>query len=181
MLFLPLLLQLLVCVVATTPVRRDGESITAALETISKQLVTVNNTLNTFNGGLAGTKTALQIQGQVVTLQKDIDGATATSSKSAALNDEESASVAVSINSLTHDIFDVLDNITRKKPQFDKAILGIASASFLVKSDLQHLQKATDEFGAALTEKLVKSIKDVAPLLISSIDFRFQRALKVYA
>lgn len=179
----PLFVSLLasLATATATPSRRDATSINASLDKITQSLVALNNTLNTFNGGLVGTFVALQIQNQALGLERDIDAAAGTASQSAPLSDTESASVAFAITALTRNIYDVLDNIVRKKPQFDRAILGIGSASGLVRSDLQNLQTATDKFGAALTEKFVPAVKNLAPLLISAIDHHFEEALKVYS
>ncbi|KZZ94306.1 Cell wall galactomannoprotein [Moelleriella libera RCEF 2490] len=177
----PLFVSLLATLATATPSRRDATSINASLDKITQSLVALNNTLNTFNGGLVGTFVALQIQNQALGLERDIDAAAGTASQSAPLSDTESASVAFAITALTRNIYDVLDNIVRKKPQFDRAILGIGSASGLVRSDLQNLQSATDKFGAALTEKFVPAVKNLAPLLISAIDHHFEEALKVYS
>lgn len=181
MLFSNLVIPLLITVAAASPVRRDANSINAALSTITNQLVTMKTTLDGFNGGVQGTLTALKIQGQATDLQKDIQAAATAAKNSAPLNDQDSSTVAFSITALTTKIYDVLDAIVAKKPAFDKAILGIGSASFLVKSDLKNLKAATDDFGAALTDKFVKAVKDVSPLVISAIDFHFDQALKVYA
>jgi hypothetical protein len=179
------LYQLLVPVLATaamaSPGRRDAKSINAALDTISKQLTTMNTTLNGFKVGHDVTITALKIQGQAMDLQKDIEAAAAAAKSSALLNDQDSADVALAVTGLTGGIYDVLDNIVLKKAVFDKAILGVGSASCLVKNDMNKFNNATDGFGAALTGKFVKSVKNVAPLVVSAIDFHFERALKVYA
>lgn len=164
-----------------TTVRRDGASIVAAFTTISNQLVAMNTTLNSFEGGFNGTLLALQIQAEASSLQSDVSAATTTITQSAALSDVESSTVAYAVVSLSSDIYDVLDNLVAKKPAFDSAILGIASASFLVKSDLQNLKNGTDALGAALTQKLTITVAQVAPLLISAIDFHFNQALTVYA
>ena len=162
-------------------IRRDSANIVAGLTTISEQLTTMNNTLNSFHGGLDSTLVALKIQGEAMDLDADIRTATSVITESAQLNDADSSTVAFAIVSLSSNIYDVLDNIILKKPVFDSAILGIGSASFLVKSDLQYLKKDTDVLGAALTKKFVPGVAQVAPLVISVIDFHFDPALAVYA
>ncbi|GAB0135749.1 hypothetical protein EsDP_00004076 [Epichloe bromicola] len=176
-----LMVPLLAVVAAASPLRRDGNGINAALAKISKQLVEMDETLGTFNRGLAGTVIALKIQGQATALQKGIESATSTTKKSAELDKEESTSVAFSVNSLTKNIYRVLDRLVEKKPDFDKAIFGVGSASGLVKQDLQNLQKATGDFGAALTDKFVGDVRSVSPLVVSAINHHFEEALKVYA
>lgn len=176
-----LIVPLLAVVAATSPLRRDSNGINAALAKISKQLVEMEETLGTFNRGLAGTFVALKIQEQATALQRGIESATSTTKKSAELDDKESASVALSVNSLSTKIYRVLDHLVEKKPDFDKAIFGVGSASGLVKQDLQNLQNATDDLGAALTDKFVGTIRSVSPLVVSAIDHHFEEALKVYA
>lgn len=182
MLFISLALSLL----AISPAqgltsRGDGASINAGLTTISNQLVKMNSTLNKFQGGLSGTLMALQIQGESLTLESNIKTATTTINKAAPLSDEDSTTIAFAIVSLSHNIYDVLDNLILKKPAFDNAILGVGSASLLVKLDLVNLKKATDTLGTGLTKKLTPKIADVAPLMISAIDHHFDQALTVYA
>ena len=180
-----LFLTTILSVLAISPasgfmVPRDANSINAALTTISNQVSTLNATLNTFNGGAAGTLTALKIQGQATDLKNDVDKAASAAQSSSALSDADSASVAYGVVALAPKIYSVLDNIVRKKPAFDTAIVGIGSASGLVKQDLIDLKKATDAFGGNLTGKFVPSVAKVAPLLIGAIDFHFDQALKVY-
>ncbi|KAM3503856.1 hypothetical protein MY10362_003935 [Beauveria mimosiformis] len=181
MLFSTLISLLLVTAVTASPTRRDVASISAALDAMSKQMMEINTTLNGFNGGVEGTLTALKIQDQVTDLRKDIQAGTTAATSSSPLNDQDSLTIVLGLTGLTGKVYHVLDNIIAKKPAFDRAILGVGSASFLVKADLQNLKRDTNTFGAAFSEKLVESIKDVAPLLISAIDFHYNQALKVYA
>lgn len=161
--------------------QRDANSITASLTTISNQLVAMNSTLNQFQGGFNGTLLALQIQGEASTLLGDINDATTVTQQSAMLDDADSATVAFSVVSLSSNIYDLLDNLVRKKAAFDTAILGIASASFLVESDLVELKNGTDAFAQALSSKFDAAIKNVAPLVVADIDFHFSQAITVYA
>ena len=160
---------------------RDVNSITTSLTTISNQLVTMNDTLNQFQGGFNGTLLALQIQVEASTLQNDISSATSAVQQSGALDDADSATVAFSIVALSSNIYAVLNNLVGKKPAFDNAILGIASASSLVESDLQNLKNGTDTLSQALNSKFDASIQHVAPLVVANIDFHFSRTIAIYA
>jgi hypothetical protein len=179
--FMPLsILAFTIIPVLGISIPRDGAQINAAVGAISDQLVTLNGTLNEFEAGLEGTFVALKILQQASDLNTDVETATNVAQESAPLSDADSSSVAFSVVSLSAKVYDVLDNIVAKKPEFDKAILGIGSGSFLVRSNLQTLRNSTSEFGTAVTAKLVESLRDVAPLVIASVDFHFAQALRVY-
>lgn len=177
---LSLLLMLVIQSIQILSVAADATSINNAIEAASDQLVKLNGTLNTFQGGLEGTATALRILDESSELNDKVNNATNVAVASEALDGDGSASVANSIVLLSDRVFDVLQIIILKKPQFDRAILGIGSGSFLVKDSLSKLKISTNDFGDAVTAKLVNELADLAPLVISTINFRFDQALKVY-
>ncbi len=159
---------------------RDGKSIVDALSTISDQLKTMDSTLDKISGG-GSLDAAVEFQGQATELGKEIETATGAAKDSAALSDEESSSVAYAVVDLTDGIYSVLDKTALKRGIFDKITVDDKPVTGLVKTELQNLQNATDVFGATLTDKFVKDIKNVAPLLVSAIDFHFYEAIQAYA
>jgi hypothetical protein len=161
-------------------VPRDGASIDAAIQTVSTKIVTLNETVTSFESGLLGTFTALKILGQSADLDGSIKDATRTAEHSAALSDAESETVATSVLLLAQTVYGVLDNIVAKKPEFDKAILGVFSGAFLVKGTLEKLQTSTNNFGDALTPKLTEQFQQLAPIVLGQINDRFDQALEVY-
>jgi hypothetical protein len=157
------------------------DAIISSLTTITNELTTLNKTLNGFNGGLLGTFTALQIQGQSTTVVNDINKATAVVKATSQMNDTDSLSVATAVTELQPFIYTVLDNLVAHHSVFEKAILGILSATFLVESDLKSQKSSTDALGAAITTKLATDLQSVAPLIIQDIDSHFAQAIAVYA
>lgn len=171
--------------VAASPIRngiaaRDGAAINDAIQTISDQTITLNKTLTEFNASLEGTIVALKILDQADKLGKAIDEATTITKGSDSLDDTESTAVAYSTVELSRNVYDVLDHIVAKKPDFDKAIFGVGSGSFLVKGSLETLRSKTAVFGSTLEKKLVEKIAELAPLILATIDFSFEKALEVY-
>ena len=160
---------------------RDVNSIIACLTTISTQLIAMNDTLNQFQGGFNGTLLALQIQSEASTLLNNINDATIVAKQSAVFDDSDSATIAFSVVSLSKSIYDILNNLVRKKPVFDTAILGIASASWLVESDMKSLKNGTDMFAQSLSLKFDSAVQYVAPLVVAGIDFHFNQAIASYA
>lgn len=158
----------------------DMNPISKTIDDISSQIEVLTQTVDGFQGGLSGTADALRILSQSDDLNKKIGDATKLANNSPDLNGEESAAIAYSVVHLSVKTFDVLDSLVDKKPQFDKAILGIGSGSFLVRDNLKKLKASAQGFGDALTPKLVKEVGDLAPYLLSTITFRFDQALKVY-
>jgi hypothetical protein len=160
------------------PVAAEAAPINNAIMAVSEQLVKLNGTLNTFQGGLEGTVTALKILSESRELDDKVDDATEVATASTALDGDGSASVANSIVVLSDQVFDVLEIIILKKPEFDKAILGVGSGSFLVKHSLTELKTSTTDFGTSVTAKLVKELAELAPLVLSTITFRFDEAFE---
>lgn len=167
--------------VSSQPVKRDASSIVTAIKEIGEQLTTVNGTINEFESGLKGTITALKIHFQSKKVGRLTEDATEITNESEKLNDADSQEVAVSVVDLQPKIFSVLDGIVAKKPQFDKAILGIGSGAFIVRGDLEKLQETTGDFGATLITKLSDKVAGLAPVIIDAIDARFKETLEVYA
>lgn len=157
-------------------VKRDGKSVIDSLSTISDQLKTMNTTLDTINGGPNDLENALGFQNEATQLEKDIQTATDTAKDSASFSDQESSDVAYSVVGLTQIIYPVLSKTTSKRDIFID--LEVTS---LVLDEIGRLQNLTDAFGTTLTEKFVKPVREVAPLLISAIDFHFYETLQAYS
>ncbi|KAL2808875.1 hydrophobic surface binding protein A-domain-containing protein [Aspergillus granulosus] len=160
---------------------RDATPVLSALDTIKSQLHTVGDLVEVFTGGFNGTFAALQIQGETGELRTAINNGVAAIKRIQPLNEADSAQVVNVVVALQSDIYNLLDLLVQKKPAFDTAILGIGSASFLVKIDLQILRNSTAQLGNAITSKLVEEFQRLAPLITSSIDFHFSKALAAYA
>lgn len=157
---------------------RDATPILDRLDTITNNLHSLGSLLEKFNGG---TLAAIQIQGETGKVQTAIDNGVDAASKVQPLNEDESTRVTNVVVELQSDIYHVLDLLVAKKPVFDTAILGFASASFLVKLDLQKLRKSTARLGSGIVSKLVDDLQRLGPLITSDIDYHFAEALMIYS
>jgi hypothetical protein len=160
---------------------RTVNDILSGLQSINNQLDTLSASLRNFNGGLEGTLAALQIQGQTMDLVHIIDDATGATNGTSNLNQADSITVTNRVVQLQDDIFSTLDLLEEKKPAFDTAVLGLASASILVRADLEALQSSTRLLGNAIVQRLVASLRSLGPLITGNIDFHFSHALRRYA
>ncbi|KAL4866219.1 hypothetical protein BDV12DRAFT_173287 [Aspergillus spectabilis] len=160
---------------------RDATPVLSSLDAITNKLHSLGDLVEKFEGGFNGTFAALQIQSETGKLRTIINDGAATITNTNPLNEDDSVQIVNVVVSLQADIYDLLDLLVAKKPAFDTAILGIGSASFLVKIDLQNLRNSTAQLGSAITEKLVEELQRLAPLITSDIDFHFARAVGVYS
>jgi hypothetical protein len=159
----------------------DPDAIVAGIKNVTNDIFTINSTLNTFNGSLIGTLTALQIQGQAQGLLSGIQSTTATTNATSVLGQADLITVTNSVTGLQTSVYSLLDNFIAHHQAFKSAVLGVASTTGLVESDLTNIKNATDALGNAIISKLIPEIQKLAPLVQSEIDFHFQRTLQVYS
>lgn len=143
-------------------------------------MVALNETLNSYKGGIGSLIKALKIKSQTDTVKKDTEAATDAADASAKFNDKGSGNVANSLLALQPKINSVLDNLVSKKGAFEKAVLGFISLTWLVKSDLEGLKELSADLGSAVTKKLTKQYADLAPILNEQIAKKFAEAIKAY-
>ncbi|RMZ87258.1 hypothetical protein DV736_g5516, partial [Chaetothyriales sp. CBS 134916] len=160
---------------------RDETSINNTITVLSNKLITLNDTVTDFTPGLLGTFTALTIAAQAEDIKNTIDHGTWVIEQSEQLNQADSLAIAGVVVGLATNVYSVLDNIVSKKWAFDEAILGILSASFLVKDLLESLRSSTQNFGDALIPKLDASLQGVAPVVVDNIDAAFAKAIAAYS
>lgn len=156
---------------------RDGKSVVASLSTITDQLKTMNTTLDKIQGK-DDAQAAVDFQNEATELKTELEKATDTVKKSSAFSDEESSSVAYAVLNVTDLTYTVLGKVASKHDAFDQ--LGGSAITDLVHDQLGGLQNTTDVFSKALTDKFVSAVQNVAPLLISSLDFHFYETIQVY-
>ncbi|GAO15630.1 uncharacterized protein UV8b_04811 [Ustilaginoidea virens] len=184
MIFPSLLLALpaLLPLAAAAPVRRDANSINAALAVVSNRLVSLDSKINRFTGGVTPGEAiaAVEIQERGVELQQDLGAAANAVDQSAPLTDGESASVARAVASLAGNLYRVLDSLDRKRGEFNRPILDAKLASSRVKTALQGLKSVTNDLGDALALKFSASIGRAAPLVMSAINWHLDRAVEIY-
>ncbi|TQV92989.1 hydrophobic surface binding protein A domain-containing protein [Cordyceps javanica] len=157
--------------------QRDEKSVIDSISSISEQLTAMNATLDKIQGA-DDAQAAVDFQNQATQLQSNLQTATDSAKSSAAFTGEESSNVAYSVVGITDVTYAVLGKVAVKRDVFNK--LGGSAITDLVRDELQGLQNSTLGFGAALTDKFVKAVQDVAPLLISSLEFHFYQTIQVY-
>lgn len=160
--------------------KRDAPAVVSAVKTLSDDMVALNQTLNSYEGGLGSAITALKIKSQTDTVKKATESVTDAAKDSGKFNDKGSGSVANSLLALQPNINSVLDNIVSKKGAFEEALLGFISLTWLVKSDLEDLKELSAELGSAVTEKLTPQYAALAPTLNKQIAKAFAEAIKKY-
>ncbi|KAL4925331.1 cell wall mannoprotein 1 family protein [Aspergillus undulatus] len=182
--YLPILLTI-TAITQATPVppsliKRDGAAVIAAVNTISESMITLNETVTSYKGGLFGTVTALKIEFQSIALSNDLRDAIRTTTDSANFTEDESLNVSGAFIDLQPNIFSTLDNIVAKKPQFDNGLLGIGSLAFLVRSNLENQRDLAAELGEAVTVKLTDTYAGIAPLLNAQIAEKFEETIAAF-
>ena len=87
--------------------------------------------------------------------------------------------MASAIAQLQTDIYNTLDLLVTKHPQFNM-VQGFLPVGSLVLNQLTGLKNSTDAYGAAIIPKLTSEYQRLAPLLLSDFDYHFIRAIQAY-
>jgi hypothetical protein len=156
----------------TSLVAADGAAIVAAMTTVASQSVTLNDTVASWDGNVFA---LLPILIDSTKLLEDINSATSTAKSSANLTVTEGFGVAQETIALSGIVKSTLATIVSKKDKFAELFLTLA-----ITLELKAEKKATDDFAAAVTEKLPAALQGVAPSLIKPIDDAFDSAIAAY-
>ncbi|OAA57819.1 Cell wall galactomannoprotein [Cordyceps fumosorosea ARSEF 2679] len=159
--------------------RDNSTGIVGSISAISGQLAAMNATLDRIRGP-DDAQAAVDFQNQATQLRADLTAATDSVRGSAALDDDASASVAYAVVGITDVTYAVLGKVVAKHDVFD-GLGGGGAITGLVREELQELQNSTLGFGEALTDKFVTQVRNVAPLLLSSLEFHFYETIQAYA
>ncbi|KAF2998351.1 hypothetical protein G7054_g2645 [Neopestalotiopsis clavispora] len=151
----------------------DGAAIAEALGVISDDTTALNQTVASWPGDLLG---ALPITIQSTTLLTDINKATGIAEDSAALNDTETLSIAVTTATLITDTNSTLTQIIAAKPKFDKLLL-----SPVIYLTLSSQKDASGKLVSAIAEKVPTAYQTVANALGAQLAASFDVALDAYA
>ena len=155
-----------------TRVVADGAAIVESLNTLSASSVELDQTVSEWSGELFD---ALPIVTQSLGLLKDTKDATAVANESEPLTMEEAVTLATAMQSLITDIEGVLTSIEEAKPKFDELKLGM-----IILLNLKMQKKETDNFSAALVEKIPESLQEVAQTMADQVAALFDKAIKAY-
>jgi hypothetical protein len=159
-----------------TTVLADGASILDALSQIQNSSIALNNTVSTFQPGLAGLTEIVPLLSASTTLLADINHATSIASSSANLTDLEAIGIAGATQSLASAVNSTLGNVISKKKVFDSLLV----VSPVVLLNLKLEKDATDKFGDAVVGKVPVGLQGIAENLLAPIDNSFEEAIAVY-
>lgn len=151
----------------------EGAAIVAALDTISDDTVTLNDTVTSWSGDLFG---ALPITVKSTSLLIDINKGIETADDSEALTDLETFNVAVTVANLINDTNTTLTNFINAKPKFDKLLL-----SPVIYLTLSSQKDASSKLSAAIAAKVPETFTDAAETLGAQLDASFDVALSAYS
>ncbi|KAJ5108851.1 hypothetical protein N7456_005526 [Penicillium angulare] len=157
-----------------------ASDILSSIHTINTGVSTINSTLSDFADNGSVTPTALKIQSEATDLLNDINDGATTAGKVSSLDSDDQNTLYSATESLSTNVFSLIDGLVAKKAVFQKAVLG-GSADGLVEQDLQNLKKATDSFGQAIIKNLSGSVKEKGPALLKKIDEHFSTAIKDFS
>lgn len=155
-----------------TSVLADGAAIVAAMDEIAAQNKELGDTVAGWNGGLFGT---LPIVIDSTKLLIKIKEATKVAEDSEPLNAIEAITVAQSTQQLAGGVNTTLTHVVDAKPKFDRFLLGP-----VILLTLKQEKSATDDFSAAVIEKVPEALRGVAQSLVGQIDSSFDNAIASY-
>lgn len=151
----------------------DWHTVKADIGNITTLLNTLGEHAQEMKSGMAGVPIALQVQVDAVKLDKVIREGTQHAKDSDPFGGQGSLQVGLALVALKPKIISTLDDMAKQQETFGD--FGI----FVLQS-LRQLEKDTDAFAAAVTEKLSGLEKSIAPGIIKSIDGAFDKAVKKY-
>lgn len=142
--------------------------------------VLLNEVVDYENGGLDSILALLKIQLQTMTVGDAVSDAGNSIASCPPFSDMDTALVASALLKVIPNIKAVLQALQDKKDDLDKAILGIASAGFIVEADLKSLKSKTDDMADNLADKSSDWIQGALDDLVSQIDDWFDTAIQKF-
>lgn len=158
----------------TAAVAFAATQIPAAIDTITKDTVALNETVAHWNGLPLS---LLGIVGKSNSLLSDIKKGTKTAKASDPLTFDEALNVATVTVDLATDVHQTLDTIVRSKPRFDVYLI----VSPILKKVLKDQKAATVDFSNAVVSKVPENLQAVAKNLIQPIYDDFDKAIAAYS
>ncbi|KAH6895965.1 hydrophobic surface binding protein A-domain-containing protein [Thelonectria olida] len=151
----------------------SGATIIAAMDSISNSTKALNKTIASWDGRVLG---VCGITVKSTQLLLDIKNGTEVAHASANLTFNEAVQVASATTSLATVVNSTLTTIIKAKSKFDKLLL-----TPVIHVTLELQKNATDEFSAAVIEKVPKSLQGTAKGLVKPIAEAFDKAIKKYS
>ncbi|KAB9006568.1 hypothetical protein FH972_026922 [Carpinus fangiana] len=148
------------------------------ITTIEKDATTLNTTLNKYaNDAKLGFYDLIAIQSQSDKISSDINSTSGVANSSTVWTQAQSGGIYNETNNkLKPIVFQLLANLVRHKPAFQKG--GLVST---VKTNLVKQRELSRQFGNALTAKAVEPWKSKSPALANSILAQFDSAIKTFS
>lgn len=157
-------------------------SAVSAIGSISDQLSNLKSEADAFEATfLTDIGPLLQLQKDAVTLQKTIDSAADTIGSCGSFDQTQSTTLASPLLQLVPNINTTLTALVAKKPEFDKSILNIISASWLVNIDLKNLKTSTNDLLSALTGSVSSTYVAIVEQQGTQINSWFDNAIAVFS
>ena len=158
----------------TAAVAFAASQIPAALDSIAKDTVALNETVAHWNGLPLS---LLGIVSKSSTLLNEIKKGTKTADASDPLTFDEALSVATGTTALATDVHQTLDTIVATKKKFDFYLI----VSPILKKTLKDQRAATVDFSDAVIAKVPENLREVAKNLIQPIYDDFDKAIAAYS
>ena len=147
------------------------DQITGSINTLRTQLVSANDTLNTFEAlSPIGILTALQIQTKIGDIGDTLTQGAQLASASAPLNDQQSNAISQQFLQLEPQLFSLLNNIVVHKPSFATAGLLVGDLTKTVEATLVQQRSLSAAFAQAIGSKLTSLFAGAAPIIARQID-----------
>ncbi|KAA8897063.1 hypothetical protein TRICI_006795 [Trichomonascus ciferrii] len=151
------------------------------VNTFSGSMTSLDENIKSFKAeGLSSVPDLLKIQIGNMDLAQEVEDTANKINECDNFNDDDSAAVSATVLRVIPKIKRTLQDIQDKKNEFDHAILGIASAGFVVEADLKLLKKNTDQLSSNLKDKSSDIITDALDVLVKQIDGWFDKAIETY-
>lgn len=166
---------------AGTSIGQCASSSITKIDGIASQMKTVGDKVTSFHHHFGDVFELLGIQIATTKLMCDIDDATEQVKKCEVWNQNDLFAVLAETFNLMPLIQTTLGALNDKKHDFDNSILNSLSMSWLVKIDVQQLQKKTKALGDAIYSKTEPNLQSTVTLTLQQIDGFFNSTLKVYS
>ncbi|XWW94002.1 hypothetical protein V2A60_001941 [Cordyceps javanica] len=148
--------------------------IKGALDTIGTATVKLNKTVTDYNGGLLG---LVPITTDALCLLDDIHQGTRTAKASKPLDYDAALDIAGATGTLANDVNDVIDNLVRTRPKFDRLLI----VTPIIKGVIETQRSATADLCKAVVAKIPQELAEVALILVKQIDDKFAEGIKAFS
>jgi len=161
------------------PAKRTVSQVETDIASISGQVTTLDNAINSFPNTGGSLLAALAIHTDSTSLQSSLNQATSDINGTPPFSEADGQVIFTSVQSFEPKILDALKAIAGKRAAFDGLPLG--GVSGLVKQDLANLRTATDAFADALIAKAPDDLKQQSTDIKNAVDVAFVSAQAAYA